>query len=171
MAGDNVARRVIYDAYAAKVLAICRRYVTNLPEAEDILQESFIRIFEKIHLYNIEEGALDGWIYKVTVNAALQYLRKRQSLRYDFVEDNHTKLPSIWLPDELDLEDLKKMIDRLPDGQRVVFNLYLIEGYSHKEIAKMLEITENGSKSQLSRAKETLRRIYNEQNEIGESIK
>lgn len=154
---EHAAQKAIYQIFAAKMFAICLRYGKTKMVAEELLQTGFVKVFKSIvHFRN--EGSLEGWIRRVIVNTAIEYYR--QSVRimptealtesFDLAAQEHTGL------DQLALEDLLALIAGLPDGYRMVFNMYAIEGYSHKEIAEKLGITEGGSKSQLSRARQFL---------------
>lgn len=138
---------------------VCLRYASDSLEADDFLQEGFIRVFEKIGSYR-GEGSFKGWVRKIMVNTCLQFIRKKRSLftineevtkEYDYdISEGETKL---------DNEDLIKMIQRLPVNQRTVFNLYAIEGYSHQEISVMTGIPENTTKSHLHRARMALKEM------------
>ena len=137
-------------------MTVCRRYATDRREAEDMLQESFIRVFAYIHQYKFA-GPLGAWITRVTVNAALTILKTKKT---PFVElgENHQALGAID-PDalsNLNEEELLQLIGRLPEGYRVVFNLYALEGYSHDEIGELLDIRPATSRSQLSKARRML---------------
>lgn len=132
------------------------RYAHNTLEAEDILQNGFIKIFSKHHLYT-GNGSLEGWIKRIMVNTAIETFRKNQGKYTESIEDSsHLQLTSDVGTDETGYKDLLQLIQQLPLGYRTVFNLYAIEGYSHKEIAELLDISEGGSKSQLSRARQWL---------------
>lgn len=125
--------------------AVCCRYVVNRADAEDVLVTAFTKIFERIHQYRAE-GSLEGWIRRVVVNEALTFLRKNRSmfLETDLEEADHE--PGYQqLAEQLEADDLLRMVGELPAGYRMVFNLYAIEGYSHKEIAEQLGISENTS--------------------------
>lgn len=155
---DPRCQKVLFTTYAPKMLGVCRRYVDNMDAAEDILQEGFIKIFQKIHTYT-GEGAFGGWIRRIFVTTALEYLRQNKAMRFnvsiDEVNDIQTD-PGISALSRLTVDDLMKCISELPAGYRTVFNLYAIEGYSHQEIAEMLDIKENSSQSQLARARKVL---------------
>ncbi|MBT8196572.1 MAG: sigma-70 family RNA polymerase sigma factor [Bacteroidia bacterium] len=158
--GQRQAQKEMYERFAGKMMAVCLRYTRNREEAEDILQIGFVKVFTKINSYN-GIGSLEGWVRKVIVNTALESFRKKNVLNgaSDVTEINQQGHVN-WNPveDEMNAKELIKIIQKLPDGFRTVFNLYAIEGYSHMEIAKQLNITEGTSKSQYSRAKEWLRK-------------
>ena len=155
--GDQKAQQVLFDRFAPKMLAVCIRYAKDVVQAEDVLQSAFIKVFTKLDSFN--GGSLEGWIRRIMVNTALDEIRKNkkrtQNVTIDAVE---FKVESNnFIVEELQAEDLMKIISCMPEGYKVVFNMFAIEGYSHKEIAEQLEISENTSKSQYSRAKAYLR--------------
>ena len=157
--GDNRAQKKLFDLFAPKLFGVCLRYMKDHDLAQDTLQDGFVKIFTKLSDYN-GKGSFEGWMRRITVNTCLDQLRKDQKLKMNtsiddvsfLVKDNH------WIEEELTAKDLLKLVESLPDGYRVVFNMFAIEGYSHKEIAEQLNISENTSKSQFSRAKSHLRR-------------
>jgi RNA polymerase sigma-70 factor (ECF subfamily) len=139
------------------------RYSKNNIQAEDIVQESFIKVFNKLHTFK-SQGDLGGWIRIITVNTALAFLRKKKLVFYDDDTQFQHHQESITYLDELELEDLLSKIRALATGFQTVFNLYAIEGYTHKEIGEMLKISEGTSKSQYSRAKVALRIMIENEN-------
>lgn len=154
--GKPKAQKELYSIFAPKMLGVCVRYIYDRTEAEHVMIGGMVKVFEKMGQYS-GEGNFEGWVRRIMVNESLMYLRKNKnmSLEVDVTEaaitpDYHS------LEDHLAAEDLMKLIGELPVGYRTVFNLYAIEGYSHKEIAQTLEINENTSKSQLSRARKYL---------------
>lgn len=157
--GDNRAQKKLFDLFAPKLFGICLRYMKDHDLAQDTLQDGFVKIFTKLSDYN-GKGSFEGWMRRIVVNTCLDQLRKDQKLKMNtsiddvsfLVKDNH------WIEEELTAKDLLKLVESLPDGYRVVFNMFAIEGYSHKEIAEQLDISENTSKSQFSRAKSHLRK-------------
>ena len=166
--GKQQAQEELYDRFSAAMLATCMRYTGNKVEAEDLLQEGFIKIFKNIYEFKAKnEGSLAAWIKRIMINTSISYLRKKRNQL--FVENIETYQPFENKEDELedfeiqqpDGDELMKLISELPDGYRLVFNLYVLENHSHKEIAQMLNITEGTSKSQLSKARAYLqKRIY-----------
>ena len=158
--GNPQAQRALYERYKVSLFRLCLRYAGDRAEAEDFLQESFIRIFNDLKNYR-GEGAFGGWMRRVTLNAALQQLRKksRRPDEMQFEPALHILEETANLFDEMDAEALTGMIQRLPPGYRAVFNLYVIEGFSHREIADMLGISESASKTQLFKAKAALRKM------------
>lgn len=155
---DRHAQRFLYDRLAGKMFAVCCRYIKSRMEAEDVLVVAFAKVFEKIGQYK-SEGSFEGWVRRIVVNECLTHLRKSRSMHIvtDITaaeyEPNYEALE-----DQFQAEDLLNMIARLAPGYRIVFNLYALDGYSHKEIAEQLGISENTSKSQLSRARAYLQK-------------
>lgn len=154
---DRNARRLLYERYGGQLMAICLRYSGDKETAEDILHDGFLRIFQTIGQFSYQgQGSLKAWLCKVMVNEALGYLRKqnmktRQEVSMDevpnVIDDTDEKV------DDIPQSVLMKLISELPDGYRSVFNLYVFEGKSHKEIASLLGITEHTSSSQFYRAR------------------
>lgn len=151
------ALREFYERYASKMYGICIRFARVNAEADDILQEGFIRVFANLKSFRFE-GSLEGWVKRIIVNTAINYLKK-YTLRYEEVDLNNLGDTEI-VEDEtlarLSKDDLLKLVQELPEGKRVIFNLFAYEGYSHKEIANMLAITESTSKAQFFKAKKIL---------------
>jgi RNA polymerase sigma-70 factor, ECF subfamily len=152
--GDPKAQKQLFDRFSGKMLGVCARYADSIEEAEDVLQESFIKIFNRIDSYK-GEGSLEGWIRRVMVNTSLDQLRKNKAfsntVHLDMINSEPTS--EDYTIEELSAKDLLKLMKTMPRGFRTVFNLYAIEGFNHKEIAAQLGITESTSKSQYSRAK------------------
>ena len=150
---DNSAQRLLYETYSPRMYGLCCRYVKDSMDAEDVLVGAFTKVFDKIHQFK-NEGSFEGWIRKIVVNEALTYLRRHRSMYLEIDLEQAGYEPDYQsLGDHLEAEDLLSIIQALPTGYRIVFNLYAIDGYSHKEIADQLGISENTSKSQLSRAR------------------
>lgn len=138
------------------MLALCMRYANTTLEAEDILQNGFVKIFTKHHLYD-GTGSLEGWIKRIMINVAIETYRRNSSRITESIDQLESlQISSDIGTDQTAYKDLIALIQQLPTGYRTVFNLYAIEGYSHKEIAELLEISEGNSKSQLSRARQWL---------------
>lgn len=160
---DKKAQRMLYSKYASTMFGICLRYCKRRAEAEDILQEAFVKIFTNMKTYR-SEGSFEGWLKRIVVNTALNYYKSQLKRCFDEPIDENRDMQiateSIYGSD-ISAEELLKLINSLADGYRVVFNLYAVEGYSHKEIASMLNISENTSKSQLSRARAILQEKVN----------
>ncbi|HTJ51063.1 MAG TPA: RNA polymerase sigma factor [Cyclobacteriaceae bacterium] len=153
--GNRASQKALYDRYCRKMMVVCLRYSKSTAEAEDILQEGFVKIFNSIKTFR-QEAKLETWITRIIVNTALNARRKKLYL-YPMVD-----VESIDLPEEelcissIHFSQLIEMIQSLPQGCQIVFNLFAIEGYSHKEIGELLGISEGTSKSQFARAKSLL---------------
>lgn len=164
--GDRAAQKALYDRYCRKMLVVCQRYARSTQEAEDILQEAFIKIFNSIKSFR-GEARLETWITRIIINTALNSQRQKLYLMpmVDVLEINLPEEAEISLA-SFNLSELIAMVQALPDGCRVVFNLFAIEGYNHKEIAEMLNISEGTSKSQYSRAKSLLKLKLNQYDKV-----
>lgn len=153
------AQEQLYRLYAGEMLRICLSYEPDRDEAKDILQNAFLKVFRNIQAYN-GQGALKAWIRRIITNTAIDAYRKKQQNQTLRLDDIHQYAEVAQeYSDPLVCQDLLREVERLPEGARMVFNLYAIEGFTHKEIAEKLEISEGTSKSQLNRA----RKILNEQ--------
>jgi RNA polymerase sigma factor (sigma-70 family) len=151
--GDSTVQRQVFDHYSGKMYSVCCRYVKDKMEAEDVLVTAFTKVFERIHQFK-SEGSFEGWIRRIMVNESLTWLRQHKFMQVETdIEAADFEPDYQMMENHLHAEDLLKLIDELPAGYKVVFNLYAIEGYSHKEISEQLGINENTSKSQLSRAR------------------
>jgi RNA polymerase sigma-70 factor (ECF subfamily) len=156
-ANDRAAQRLLYDRFAPLVLAICRRYA-GPQQAEDVMQDSFIRVFQYLVQYR-NEGSFEGWIRRVCVNTCIRHLEKAKRLSVDYYGEampDQAVQPDII--SRLNANELLTIIDKIPDGYKTVFNLSVIEGYNHKEIAQLLGIEESSSRSQLTKARKYIQR-------------
>ncbi len=166
--GDGNAQNELYRRYAPKLWGVCLRYAKNQMSAEDILQEGFIRIFTYLDRFE-NKGSFEGWMRRTMVNTAINYYKKNLSTakEAEYHEYMSGKSNDADALSTLSHQELLKLVQSMPNGYRTVFNLYIIEGYSHRDIAESLQISENTSKSQLSRAraylKERIRNIYGEE--------
>lgn len=152
---DIKAQSELYELFSSKLFSICLKYSRNYAEAEDNLQDSFITIFKKIKQYK-NKGSFEGWLKRITVNTALQRYRKQKV--FDIVNEESIEDEELEIDEnDVSLEFLLKCIQELPDRYRLVFNLYVLDGYSHKEISEMLEINLGTSKSNLARARMILK--------------
>lgn len=150
---DRTAQKALFDRMAPKMLSVCRRYVRDKMEAEDVLVMSFTKVFERIGQFK-GEGSFEGWVRRIVVNESLTFLRRNKMMYLETdLESVERESPSALQETGLEAEDLLRLIQELPAGYRMVFNLYAIDGFSHKEIAVQIGITESTSKSQLSRAR------------------
>lgn len=156
--GSPIAQRKLFEKFAPKMMSVCLRYMKDGQEAEDVLQDGFIKVFQKLNAYE-NTGSLEGWIRRIVVNTALDQLRKNSKFGYtDDVNEVGYKIENHdFTVEGLMAQDLMKLISQMPEGYKVVFNMFAIEGYSHKEIADLLGITESTSKSQYSRARAHMR--------------
>lgn len=159
---DSRALNKLYELYASKMFGVCLRYAKNQMEAEDILQEGFIKIFSNLHRFKFE-GSFEGWIRRTFVNTAINHYKKNlkhaRELDIQDVEAENEK--DVKVIDRLSADEILSIVQSLPEGYKVVFNLNVVEGYTHKMIGEMLSISENTSKSQLLRAKRLLREKIN----------
>ena len=160
--GDRRAQKALYETYSRKMMSVCLRYVSDWETARDLLQDGFVKVFTHIDSYT-GNGSFEGWLRKIFVNSALEYLRHADVLRestdldqtVERVETGSSPLSDV------SAAELMQLIQSLPAGFRTVFNLFAIEGYSHKEIGERLNITESTSRSQYTRAKQLLQRKVN----------
>lgn len=156
---EGNAQQALYERYSSKMYSICCRYLKSEMDAEDILVTGFMKVFDRIDQFK-GEGSFEGWIRRIMVNEALTHLRKNRNMYLETDLEQAEREPDYdKLNNTLETEDLLKMIHELPAGYRIVFNMYAIDGYSHKEIADHLGISENTSKSQLSRARSYLQKV------------
>lgn len=151
---DAKAQRLLYERFARKMFGVCLRYTRNKEEAEDYLQDGFLKVFQKLSSFK-KEGSLEGWIRRVIVNTCLDHIRN-QKLQWNELDELNEPVEAAVVIDKLHATDLLELIRQLPPGFRTVFNLYAIEGYSHKEIGGLLNISEGTSKSQFARARASL---------------
>ena len=143
----------LYKRFAPKMYGVCLRYASNAEEAEDILQEGFIKVYNKIGSFR-REGSFEGWIRRIFVNTAIEQFRKKVYLQpITEIEEDTVEGKYLSVLDRLSEKDIIQLIQQLSPGYRTVFNMYVVEGYTHKQISEMLGISEGTSKSQLSRAK------------------
>jgi RNA polymerase sigma-70 factor, ECF subfamily len=167
LAGKRFERNMLYKKYASKMLGICLRYATNKAEAEDVLMEGFMKIYSNIKAYR-NDGSFEGWMKRIMVNTSITHYRKNN--KYHFIEIDHLELSDTESSDEengndgnqFSKEEMLQVIQQLPEGYKMVFNLFVFEDYSHKEIAELLEISENTSKTQLLKARKWLRKKLQE---------
>lgn len=169
VAGSPVAQKAFYDRFAKKMMGVCLRYCRNYEEAQDVLQDGFIKIFKTLPKFE-SKGSLEGWVRRIMVNTALDAYRKSKKYQQNVDVDSVSYLldSEDYIIESINADDLLAIIRKIPEGYRVVFNLFAIEGYSHKEIADQLGVTESTSKSQYSRAKKMLRKILIDKNFVEE---
>ncbi|MCX6257512.1 MAG: RNA polymerase sigma factor [Bacteroidia bacterium] len=169
---ERFAQKVLYETYAPLMRAICLRYSGAMSDAEDLMHEGFIKVFTNIKQYS-GKGSFEGWMKRIFINLSITYFHKKQKHSHfqsldevkeinlqnavtDENEEPGTGVKSVIMSTEFSVDEIQKAVNELPDGYRMVFNLYVFENYSHKEIADLLKIKENTSKSQLARARKSL---------------
>lgn len=148
------AQQKIYSKFAPKMLSVCRQYVKDIHQAEDVMITSFMKVFTSLKNFE-HKGSFEGWIRRIMVNECISFLRVQKKVKFiedeTYFEETFNNIES-----QLSLDDIQSLIDSLPDGYKMVFNLYVVEGYKHHEIGMMLGINEGTSKSQLSHARKML---------------
>lgn len=157
--GDASACKELYDRYSPRMWSLCLRYGQNRMIAEDMFQEGFVRVYEKIGSY-LGQGSLEGWIRRIMVNSAINFLEKHK--RHITEPESSSASEASQAPgtiEQLSAEEMTRMIQRLPDNYRIVFNMFAIEGYSHREISELLGVSENTSKSRMLRARQILQQM------------
>ena len=154
--GDNKAFRKIYEIHSGTMYSICLRYINNEDEAKDALQEGFIKVFKNISKFKFT-GSFEGWMKRIFVNSSIELIRKRK-MHLDVSELNSNELPLTAKIEtgSMDAEKMMTLVQQLPEGYRTVFNMFIVDGYSHKEISDYLEISESTSKTQLFKARKQL---------------
>jgi RNA polymerase sigma-70 factor (ECF subfamily) len=156
------AQHQIYSKFSPKMLSVCRQYIKDIHQAEDVMITAFMKVFSNIKKFK-HEGSFEGWIRRIMINECISYIRVQKKVM--FIEDeNYFEESFNNVESQFSVEDLQFLIDSLPDGYKMVFNLYAIEGYKHQEIAIMLGINEGTSKSQLSHARKMLQSNINKLN-------
>lgn len=152
-------QHVLYQRFASKMYAVCLRYAGNENDANDILQEGFIKVYNNLQKFR-GEGSFEGWVRRIFINTSIEHFRKKvKQYQISEAQENTVEDTGLDALDVLAAKDIMQLVNQLPPGYMAVFNLYVVEGYSHKEIAKMLHITEGTSKSQLARAKMALKKL------------
>lgn len=161
--GDKASFRILYERHNRSFLLICLRYFKNRADSEDMMQESFLKIYKQLKQFDPERGKFVHWSKRIVINTCLEKLRKKNVLNdFDSIFDMgiNLNIPANAL-DNLSLEELTYVIQQLPKGYRTIFNLYVIDGYNHREIGEMLNISENTSKTQLMKARKFLQKNIN----------
>ena len=163
--GNRNAQKELYQEFSPMLFAIIKRYIKNDYDAEDVLIDTFMKIYDNIGRFS-RKGSFEAWIRKIAVRESLMFLRRNKVFKM-FIEADNLIIPDkITIVDKISFEELLKIMDLLPVGYRTVFNLYVIEGYKHKEIAEKLGISINTSKSQLRLAKERMQKLVKNQNKV-----
>ena len=161
---NREAQQQLFAQFSPKMLGVCRQYVKDMHHAEDLMLQGFFKVFTNLQKFK-GTGSFEGWIRRIMVNTCISYLRKKNPIQLtdeDFVF-NDSATESL---ENTSVEDIQKLIDKLPEGYKLVFNLYAIEGFKHSEIAEKLQVSESTSKSQLFKARKWLQANYNKMNNI-----
>ncbi|SHG84768.1 RNA polymerase sigma factor [Flagellimonas flava] len=155
IAGEQQSQKQLYNKFAPKMLGICRQYIKDVHFAEDVMVDGFVKVFKNLNSFE-HRGSFEGWVRRIMVRECISFLRKKQFVVYD--EETYLSKPAQdeGMTSAFDVEYVQQLIDELPEGYKMVFLLYAIEGYKHHEIAKMLKISEGTSKSQLFKARKML---------------
>lgn len=170
LTNDSHAQKSLYDQFAPKMFGVCLRYCKRHEEAEDMLQEAMFKVFVDLHQFQ-NKGSLEGWIRKVVVRTILMEFRKKKII-FDDIDDQHILLADHGhqaIFDKFEQEAMIDLLRLLPEACRLVFNLYVMEGYSHQEIAEALQITTGTTKSQLFRARSILKKYFDQKNIVNKS--
>ncbi|MDI1255419.1 MAG: RNA polymerase sigma factor [Flavobacterium sp.] len=156
---DSKAEQALYDRYAGRMLGVCRNYIGDLHYAEDVMVQGFTKVFDNLAKFR-NDGSFEGWIRRIMIREAINFLRSRRQLQFIDIEEKETSAIRSPEPD-YDIEMLQMLIDNLPNGYKTVLVMFAVEGYNHKEIAEMLDISESTSKSQLFKARRLLQEQFN----------
>ena len=151
------AQQALYEIHASKMLSVCRYYIKDVQQSEEVMLNGFFKVFTQLNSFK-SEGSFEGWIRRIMIRESISFLRKKKQLEFATDEIEIYEQPVNYGNTELEVDEIQILIDKLPDGYRMVFNMYAIEGYKHSEIAKMLSITESTSKSQLFKARKLLQK-------------
>jgi RNA polymerase sigma-70 factor, ECF subfamily len=159
VANNRHAQQKIYSKFSPKMLSVCRQYIKDLHNAEDIMITAFMKVFTNLNKFE-HKGSFEGWIRRIMINECISYIRVLKKVKFiedeNYIEDSFNNIES-----QFSVDDIQSLIDNLPDGYKMVFNLYCVEGFKHQEIATMLGINEGTSKSQLSHARKMLQEQIN----------
>mgnify|MGYP003872242821 CR=1 FL=1 len=164
--GDREAQRRLYENHAPKMLGVCRQYVKDIHFAEDVMVNGFVKVFRHLNTFKFE-GSFEGWIRRIMIRESISFLRKRQFVVYDNEVYDRNEAREVSVSNDMDTEHIQELIDNLPEGYKLVFVLFAIEGYKHHEIAEMLQISEGTSRSQLFKARKLLQAQLKKRNIIG----
>lgn len=160
---NREAQQVLFDLYAPKMLSVCRYYITDLHFAEDVMLNGFFKVFTHLKSFK-NEGSFEAWIRRIMIRESISFLRKQKNIEFLMEDIHYEKDYEDTINTNSDVADIQKLIDDLPEGYRLVFVMYAIEGYKHHEIASMLNINEGTSKSQLFKARKLLQEKIKEIN-------
>ena len=159
------AQHRLYEKYAPKMLSVCRQYIRDIHFAEEAMLSGFLKVFLNLNTFKFE-GSFEGWVRRIMINESISFLRKEKEIFFTDEILNYKEESWNNIYTEFEVEQIQELIDSLPEGYRMVFVLYAVEGYKHSEIAKMLGVSESTSKTQLFKARKLLQQKINEQNNI-----
>ena len=160
---NREAQHVLYELHAPKMLSVCRYYIKDVHQAEEVMLNGFFKVFKFLKSFK-NEGSFEGWIRRIMVREAISYLRQKKSIEFATEDDYLEYDYSNNINTNIEVAEIQQLIDSLPEGYRMVFVMYAIEGYKHKEIAELLNISEGTSKSQLFKARQMLQKKIKELN-------
>jgi RNA polymerase sigma-70 factor (ECF subfamily) len=160
---EREAQHFLYTMYSSKMLSVCRYYISDLQHAEDVMLEGFFKVFSNLKSFK-REGSFEGWVRRIMVRESISFLRRQKNVEFSLEEANVDYRYSHDLSTELEVNEIQKLIDDLPEGYKMIFVMYAIEGYKHSEIAELLNISEGTSKSQLFKARKMLQQRIKELN-------
>lgn len=155
VSGNRDAQRVLFEIHSPKMLSICRYYINDVQHAEDVMLKGFYKVFRNISSFK-GEGSFEGWMRRIMANEAIAFLRQKKSIEFSTYEYEIQGTVTHTINSEIEVAEIQQLIDGLPEGYRMVFVMFAIEGYKHQEIAKILNISEGTSKSQLFKARKLL---------------
>jgi len=155
---NREAQKFLYHKYAPKMLRLCTYYIKDLQESEEVMLNGFLKVFTKLSKYS-SKGSFEGWIRKIMIHESISYLRKKKKIIFTNQIENYGEFIENEVELHIAVEDLHQYVNQLPNGCKIVFNLYVIDGYKHAEIAEILKISEGTSKTQLSRARKALQKM------------
>ena len=164
--GNPDAQQRLYATHAPKMLSVCRQYIRDIHFAEDVMVNGFLKVFTHLETFKFQ-GSFEGWVRRIMIRESISYLRKQQFVVYDDEVFEKQEQQNTVHTTDLDTEHIQRLIDALPQGYKMVFVLYTVEGYKHQEIAEMLDISESTSKTQLLKARRLLQEQLKKQNIIG----
>jgi RNA polymerase sigma-70 factor (ECF subfamily) len=160
---DREAQHILYTMFSSKMLSVCRYYISDLQHAEDVMLEGFFKVFSNLNSFR-SEGSFEGWVRRIMVRESISFLRRQKNVEFSLEEVKVDYKYSHDLSTELEVNEIQKLIDDLPEGYKMVFVMYAIEGYKHNEISELLSISEGTSKSQLFKARKMLQQKIKELN-------
>ena len=164
--GHPEAQKLLYETHAPTMLSVCRQYIRDIHFAEDVMIGGFVKVFKYLDSFRFE-GSFEGWVRRIMIRESISYLRKKQFVVFDEEAYRNHGETDAYQMSGFEVDHIQSLIDELPEGYKLVFVLFAIEGYKHQEIAEMLEISESTSKSQLFKARKLLQKRLKEQNIVG----